>query len=100
MCLRVSTLKVPVLLSVQENYLNHRPSMAQNDRMRLQLIAKAADLISLGDLVNRRVRSQQAWSLMPFAATVGSVAPASYMRGFRETFFPGEMNFPRWVLPV
>ena len=34
---------------------------------------------------------------MPFAAVVGSVYPAAYMRGSRETFglFPGEMNFPR-----
>ena len=37
---------------------------------------------------------------MPFAAVVGSVYPAAYMRGSRETFglFPGEMNFPRCFL--
>ncbi len=36
---------------------------------------------------------------MPFAAVVGSVFPAAYMRGSRETFglFPGEMNFPRYA---
>lgn len=63
----------------------------------LQIIAKAADAFSAGDIVNRRVRQFQSWSLMPFAAVVGSVFPAAYMRGSRETFglFPGEMNFPR-----
>ena len=62
-----------------------------------QVIAKAADGFSAGDIVNKRVRQFQSWSLMPFAAVVGSVYPAAYMRGSRETFglFPGEMNFPR-----
>ena len=65
----------------------------------MQLIAKAADAFSAGDIVNRRVRQYQSWSLMPFAAVVGSVFPAAYMRGSRETFglFPGEMNFPRYA---
>ncbi len=65
----------------------------------LQFIAKAADAFSAGDIVNRRVRQYQSWSLMPFAAVVGSVFPAAYMRGSRETFglFPGEMNFPRYA---
>ncbi len=63
----------------------------------MQVISKAADAFSAGDIVNRRVRQFQSWSLMPFAAVVGSVFPAAYMRGSRETFglFPGEMNFPR-----
>ncbi|DBB08930.1 TPA: hypothetical protein ACH3X3_007571 [Trebouxia sp. C0006] len=88
---------VPLL--IQENYLNHRPVVATNDQMRMQFIAKAADAFSAGDIVNRRVRQYQSWSLMPFAAVVGSVFPAAYMRGSRETFglFPGEMNFPRFT---
>lgn len=63
----------------------------------VQVIAKAADGFSAGDIVNKRVRQFQSWSLMPFAAVVGSVYPSAYMRGSRETFglFPGEMNFPR-----
>ena len=65
----------------------------------VQVIAKAADAFSAGDIVNKRVRQFQTWSLMPFAAVVGSVFPAAYMRGSRETFglFPGEMNFPRYA---
>lgn len=79
---------------MQENYLNHRPNMAQSEQARLQIIAKAADAFSMGDIVNRAVRQHQNWSLMPFGATIGSVLPATYMRGPRETFY-GEMNFPR-----
>lgn len=88
---------VPLL--IQENYLNHRPGIATNDQMRMQVIAKASDAFSAGDIVNKRVRQFQSWSLMPFAAVVGSVFPAAYMRGSRETFglFPGEMNFPRFT---
>jgi hypothetical protein len=65
-----------------------------NEAVRLQLVAKAADAFSLGDIVNRSIRQHQNWSLMPFGATVGSVLPATYMRGSRETFY-NENNFPR-----
>ncbi len=63
-----------------------------------QVIAKAADALSCGDVVNRRVRQYQAWSLMPFGAVISTVYPSSYMRGQREVFglYPGEMNFPRF----
>lgn len=81
-------------LHLQENYLNHRPNMAQTEQTRLALVAKAADAFSMGDIVNRAVRQHQNWSLMPFGATIGSVLPATYMRGPRESFY-GEMNFPR-----
>ena len=82
---------------LQENYINHRPSLARSDQQRLQILAKAADAFSVGDLVNRRVRQNGNWSLMPFAGVAGSVLPATYMRGMRETFalYPNEMNFPR-----
>lgn len=71
--------------------------MARDDSQRLRLMAKAADLISQGDVLNRAVRQRQNWSLSPAAVIVGSVAPAAFMRGNRETFglYPGEMNFPR-----
>ena len=32
---------------------------------------------------------------MPFAAAIGSVYPATYMRGNRETYHPMETNWPR-----
>lgn len=65
----------------------------------MQVIAKAADAFSAGDIVTRRVRQYQNWSLMPFAGLIGTVYPATYSRGMRETFglFPGEANFPRFT---
>lgn len=88
---------VPLL--VQENYLNHRPQMATDATNRLAVIAKAADEFSGGDLVSRSVRQYQNWSLMPFACALGTVSPASYARGSRETFglYPNEPNFPRFT---
>lgn len=95
--MQVPRLTNPGIVMLQENYINHRPSLARSDQQRLQILAKAADAFSVGDLVNRRVRQYGNWSLMPFAGVAGSVLPATYMRGMRETFalYPNEMNFPR-----
>ena len=81
---------IPLL--VQENYVNHRPLIAQDQGTRLRALAKAADAFSAGDTVNAAVRRRQQWSLMPFAAVVGTLLPAAYMRGPRETLdlHPGE----------
>lgn len=64
---------------------------AGDDLQRLMCVAKAADAFSDGDAVNRRVRQNQEWGLMPFATAIGSVLPCTYMRGSREPFglFPG-----------
>lgn len=88
---------VPLL--VQENYLNHRPRIARNEERRMAIIAKAADAFSCGDLANRSVRQYQNWGLQPFALAAGTVFPATYMRGPRETFglYPTEQNFPRFT---
>ncbi|GIL46547.1 hypothetical protein Vafri_3526 [Volvox africanus] len=88
---------VPLL--VQENYLNHRPTIAPDMSSRLRAIAKASDSISFGDVVNNTLRRTQNWGLMPFAAVMSSLLPAAYMRGPREIFglYPTEMNFPRFT---
>jgi len=89
---------VPLL--VQENYLNHRPRMAGYDETaRLKVLAKAAEGFSAGDVANRAVRQYQNWALMPFAAAMGTVNPAAFSRGPRETFglYPNEPNFPRFT---
>lgn len=57
---------------------------------RLRALAKAADCISIGDVVNCSVRRYNNWGLMPFGALMGSVMPAIYMRGLREIFEPRE----------
>ena len=87
---------VPLL--VQENYLNHNPSMAINAVNRLKVVAKAADCFSEGDTISRCVRMNQNWNLLPAALAVGTVMPATYSKGSREVFglYPGENNFPRF----
>jgi hypothetical protein len=52
----------------------------------LRTLAKAADAISIGDVVNCRVRRYGNWGLMPFGTLVGSVTPARYMAGQRVTY--------------
>jgi replication factor C subunit 1 len=86
---------IPLL--IQENYLNHRPNIAGSEMQRLMVIAKAAEAISLGDLINTKIRRYQEWNLMPISAAVGNVYPCTYVRGTRETFTPHEMNFTRFT---
>jgi|TARA_B110000967_G_scaffold162196_1_gene168644 replication factor C subunit 1 len=46
-------------LFIQENYLHYRPYQARNELHRLELCAKAAALISEGDVMNKSVRARQ-----------------------------------------
>ena len=49
-----------------------------------------------------QVRQYQNWSLMPFAAVIGNVYPATYVRGNRFGFglYPGERQIPSAQLQV
>ncbi len=80
-------------LMIQENYLSTRPSVltsgagsARNRRQEnlkyLELVDKAAESISDGDLVDRMIHGpQQQWSLMPTHAVFSTVRPASFIAG-------------------
>lgn len=77
-------------LMLQENYLGTNPQRSNqhtdNKRMKrlseLDLVSKAADSISDGDLVDRMIHgSQQQWSLMPVHAIFSFVRPASFVYG-------------------
>lgn len=59
----------------------------------MQQVALAADSLSLGDLVDKRIRSQMAWSMLPLQAMYSSVLPGEYMEG-RIT---SQINFPGWL---
>lgn len=59
----------------------------------MQQVALAADSLSLGDLVDKRIRSQMAWSMLPIQAMYSSVLPGEYMEG-RIT---SQINFPGWL---
>ncbi|KAJ8735068.1 hypothetical protein PYW08_014318 [Mythimna loreyi] len=78
-------------LFVQENYLQVAPHCPKHEV--LQRISEAADSISLGDLVDARIRRQQAWSLLPTQAMYSSVIPGHFMSGH----LTGQIQFPGWL---
>ncbi|CAG8980039.1 hypothetical protein HYALB_00009248 [Hymenoscyphus albidus] len=88
-------------LMVQENYLSTKPILAANchpgreQRLKtLELIDKAAESISDGDLVDRMIHgSQQQWSLMPVHGVFSTVRPASFISGMPT----GRTNFTAWL---
>uniref|UniRef100_A0A1B0DBH1 Activator 1 large subunit n=1 Tax=Phlebotomus papatasi TaxID=29031 RepID=A0A1B0DBH1_PHLPP len=78
-------------LFVQENYLKVSPRGDKN--MAIFRAAEAADCLSQGDLIERRIRSNMAWSLLPTQAIFSSVLPGYFMQGF----FTGQIEFPGWL---
>jgi len=78
-------------LFVQENYLHVKPKC--DDSKVMKRVALAADALSLGDLVERKIRSSQAWSLLPTQAVFSSVLPGEYMEGSLSS----AINFPGWL---
>lgn len=81
-------------LMVQENYLNTKPTVLKPGQTHLEAVAEAADSISEGDLVERKIRSsEQLWSLLPFHAIMSSVRPASRVAGQMA----GRINFTSWL---
>ncbi|KAL5014468.1 hypothetical protein ScPMuIL_008738 [Solemya velum] len=81
-------------LFVHENYPHVFPySASGNPKRHLSLLARTADSICDGDLADRRIRSEQMWSLLPTQAIYASVLPGEFMRGS----FPQMVNFPSWL---
>lgn len=75
-------------LMLQENYLGTNPMQSLNHQGKeknlkmLELVEKASESISDGDLVDRMIHgSQQHWSLMPTHAVFSFVRPASFVAG-------------------
>lgn len=56
-------------------------------------VALAADSLSLGDLVESRIRGRMAWSMLPVQAMYSSVLPGEYMSGQ----LTAQVNFPGWL---
>ncbi|EDV47831.1 replication factor C subunit 1 [Drosophila erecta] len=78
-------------LFVQQNYLQVLPQGNKSDV--LAKVAATADALSLGDLVDKRIRANSAWSLLPTQAFFSSVLPGEHMCGH----FTGQINFPGWL---
>ncbi|XP_046686070.1 replication factor C subunit 1 [Homalodisca vitripennis] len=81
-------------LFVQENYLNavpHKPE-AKNKIKKIELFASAARSLSFGDLVEKNIRSHNAWSLLPVQAIFSSLVPGQVLEGH----IGAQINFPAW----
>ncbi|KAH9606291.1 hypothetical protein KSS87_014959 [Heliosperma pusillum] len=88
---------VPLL--IQENYINFRPSSLGKDdsgMKRMNSLARAAESIADGDIINVQIRRYRQWQLSQSGAVCSCIIPAALMHGQRETFTQGERNFNRF----
>ncbi|KRZ26961.1 Replication factor C subunit 1 [Trichinella pseudospiralis] len=81
-----------VPLFVQENYLNCVPKDAIDPRQKMELISDAAELIALGDIVDRQIRSLSNWSLLTVQGMFSTAIPCELLKGFIQ----GQIAFPAW----
>ncbi|KAF5831114.1 DNA polymerase III, clamp loader complex, gamma/delta/delta subunit, partial [Dunaliella salina] len=84
---------VPLL--VQENYLNHRPVIAHDEQQRMRAIAKAADCLSQGDVMNTALRKSNNWTLMP---AVAQGRPDAWLRQVFAVCSTTHLRFPQAAL--
>ncbi|RIA91564.1 replication factor RFC1 C terminal domain-containing protein [Glomus cerebriforme] len=64
----------------------------------LEAFAKAADAMSYGDMVDKRIRGpQQEWNLMPIHGFLSTIAPAYYVHGYSKGGQFGQYKFPSWL---
>ncbi|KAG9445235.1 hypothetical protein H6P81_016575 [Aristolochia fimbriata] len=87
-----------VPLIIQENYINYRPSSISKDDgvKRMNLIARAAESIGDGDIVNVQIRRYRQWQLSQAGTLASSIIPAALMHGQREILEQGERNFNKF----
>ena len=81
-------------LFVQENYLRSVPNAANGDPFKtMDLIRAAAESLATGDRVEKIIRSNNNWSLLPVQALFSSVFPGEYMEGNGLS----SIEFPQWL---
>ncbi|KAI3886012.1 hypothetical protein MKX03_003593 [Papaver bracteatum] len=88
---------VPLL--IQENYLNLRPSAVGKDEdgtKRMNMIARAAESIGNGDIVNVQIWRYQQWQHFQTSLLASSIIPAALLHGRREILEQGERNVNRF----
>ncbi|CAH9089081.1 unnamed protein product [Cuscuta epithymum] len=90
-----------VPLIIQENYINYRPSSISggkddNGLKRMNLLARAAESIADGDIVNVQIRRYQQWQLAQMGSLASSIMPAALLHGQREILEQGERNYNRF----
>ncbi|KAL1557545.1 replication factor C subunit 1 [Salvia divinorum] len=88
---------VPLL--IQENYINYRPSSGgkdDNGMKRLNFIARTAESIGNGDIINVQIRRYRQWQLSQAGCIASCITPAALLHGQREILEQGERNFNRF----
>uniref|UniRef100_A0A6N2KQP9 Replication factor C subunit 1 n=1 Tax=Salix viminalis TaxID=40686 RepID=A0A6N2KQP9_SALVM len=83
----------------QENYINYRPASIgkdDNGMKRMRLIARAAESIADGDIINVQIRRYRQWQLSQAGSLSSCIIPAALLHGSRETLEQGERNFNRF----
>ncbi|KAB7498285.1 Replication factor C subunit 1 [Armadillidium nasatum] len=81
-------------LFIQENYLKVSPHCARGNRNKLlEQVAKTAEVLADSDIIDKAIRTQSAWSLLPTQALYSSVCPGQYMEGHLSA----QVEFPRWL---
>ncbi|XP_010535736.1 PREDICTED: replication factor C subunit 1 isoform X3 [Tarenaya hassleriana] len=88
---------VPLL--IQENYINYKPSSVgkdENGTKRMDSLARAAESIADGDIINVQIRRYRQWQLSQSSCVASSIIPASLLHGQREILEQGERNFNRF----
>jgi replication factor C subunit 1 len=81
-------------LYVQENYPCVVPQAAKGNAIKtLDLLGRTAHCMSQTDLIEKVIRSQNAWSLLPVEAVFASVVPGQLMEGFISS----QIVFPSWL---
>ncbi|KAI8338434.1 replication factor RFC1 C terminal domain-containing protein [Chlamydoabsidia padenii] len=91
-------------LMVYENYTKSSPTKArkwnttgnpkETECLEMDLIAKAANAITEGDLVDHRISRKQEYSLMPVHSVLSCVRPAYYAEG---SLAGNRIGFPLWL---
>ncbi|CAL5425574.1 unnamed protein product [Camellia sinensis] len=87
------------LVMTPENYINYRPSSAGKDDngvKRMSMIARAAESIADGDIINVQIRRYRQWQLSQTGTLASCIIPAALLHGQRETLEQGERNFNRF----
>ncbi|KAH9416270.1 replication factor C subunit 1 [Dermatophagoides pteronyssinus] len=82
-------------LFVYENYISINLSSKQPSvGKQLKRLYKSIDSISQSDLIEKEIRSNQSWSLLPLQAIFSTVMPGSYMRSENGLGCP---QFPQFM---
>uniref|UniRef100_A0AC34FHK5 Replication factor C subunit 1 n=1 Tax=Panagrolaimus sp. ES5 TaxID=591445 RepID=A0AC34FHK5_9BILA len=79
-------------LFVQENF-PHVRGEGMNNLTHLNAIRRAANCIAEADLIDKQIRSNGAWNLLPEHGMLSSALPAMYLDGHMTN----QLAFPSWL---